>query len=59
VKAYFKTNHITKANITRKNFVLKVDEIRQVFKMEDGGDDYLFFTTDGVGRKIMLHGVKA
>lgn len=59
IKAYFKSNHITKANIARKNFVLKVDEIRHVFKIEDGGNDYLFFTIDGFGRKIMLHGVKA
>ncbi len=58
IKAYLLKNQITKANITRKNFVLKVDEIRQLFKLDDGGETYLFFTADRNGKKIMLHGVK-
>lgn len=58
IKAYLQKNQITKANIARKNFVLKVDEIRQLFKLDDGGETYLFFTSDRNGKKIMLHGVK-
>ncbi len=35
----------TKANITVRNFPENVDTIRKRFKIKDGGDDYLFFTT--------------
>lgn len=35
-----------KANITTRNFPLKVDVIRKRFKIKEGGDTYLFFTTD-------------
>ena len=35
----------TKANITVRNFPESVQNIRKRFKIKDGGDDYLFFTT--------------
>lgn len=35
-----------KANITTRNFPLKVEEIRKKFKIKDGGHLHLFFTTD-------------
>ncbi len=35
----------TKANITVRNFPENVESIRKRFKIKDGGDDYLFFTT--------------
>lgn len=35
----------TKANITVRNFPENVENIRKRFKIKDGGDDYLFFTT--------------
>ncbi|PVH27115.1 THUMP-like domain-containing protein [Sphingobacterium corticibacter] len=35
-----------KANITTRNFPLKVEEIRKKFKIQDGGQIHLFFTTD-------------
>ena len=44
----------TKANITTRNFPLKVEEIRKKFKIKDGGNIYLFFTTDFKNNKIVL-----
>ncbi len=35
----------TKANITVRNFPENIADIRKRFKIKDGGDDYLFFTT--------------
>lgn len=35
-----------KANITVRNFPLKVEAIRKRFKIKEGGDIYLFFTTN-------------
>ncbi len=35
----------TKANITVRNFPENVESIRKRFKIKDGGEDYLFFTT--------------
>ena len=35
----------TKANITVRNFPESVQNIRKRFKIKDGGEDYLFFTT--------------
>ncbi|WP_103068749.1 THUMP-like domain-containing protein [Aquimarina sediminis] len=37
---------ITKANITTRNFPESVAALRKKFKIKDGGDNYLFFTTD-------------
>ena len=38
--------NISKANITTRNFPLSVNEIRKKLKIKDGGQIYLFFTTD-------------
>ncbi len=43
-----------KANITRRNFPLSVDQIRKKTGLKDGGDDYLFFTTDINNKRIVL-----
>ncbi len=37
---------IKKANVTTRNFRESVAELRKRFKLSDGGEDYLFFTTD-------------
>ncbi len=37
--------HNNKANITVRNFPKTVDQIRKETKIKDGGDSYLFFTT--------------
>nr|WP_262905996.1 hypothetical protein [Sphingobacterium sp. FBM7-1] len=36
---------ISKANVVTKNFPLKVEDIRKKFKIKDGGEDFLYFTT--------------
>ncbi|MFV8225772.1 class I SAM-dependent methyltransferase [Christiangramia aquimixticola] len=35
-----------KANITTRNFGESVEQLRKRFKVKDGGNDYIFFTTD-------------
>ncbi len=43
-----------KANVTVRNFPLKVEEIRKKWKIKDGGDKYIFFTTNLKNEKIIL-----
>ncbi len=45
---------ITKANITTRNFPETVEQLRKKFKIKDGGNTYLFFTTDLNDSKIIL-----
>ncbi|MCK0134473.1 class I SAM-dependent methyltransferase [Arenibacter sp. S6351L] len=45
---------IKKANITVRNFPISVAEIRKKFKIKDGGETYLFFTTNPRGEKIVV-----
>lgn len=52
-KAFAKT-HINKANVTTRNFPLSVGEIRKKLKIKDGGNQYLFFTTNLNNEKIIL-----
>jgi len=54
IKKYLKTNGILKANVARRGFRLSVEEIRRVFKLKDGGDLYLFFTSDLNKQAIMI-----
>lgn len=48
-----KNNPYSKANITTRNFPLKVEDIRKRYKIKDGGDIYLFFTTD-INDKLLV-----
>jgi len=41
-----KNKPFTKAHVHIKNFPLKVNEIRKKYKIKEGADTYLFFTTD-------------
>lgn len=53
----FKKNvDITKANIISKNFPLKVEDLRKKFKIKDGGEDYLYFTTLFNGTHVVVYG---
>jgi len=45
---------LKKANITIRNFPKTVAEIRKELKIEDGGDSYLFFTTNRDEKKIVV-----
>ncbi|MCB4800113.1 THUMP-like domain-containing protein [Neotamlana laminarinivorans] len=53
-KKSIKSLGIKKANITTRNFPESVSQIRKKFNLRDGGDIYLFFTTDALGNKLML-----
>lgn len=53
-KKSFKTLNITKANITTRNFPHSVAEIRKKFKIENGGEVYLFFTKDSNENNTLL-----
>jgi hypothetical protein len=55
IKQYLKQCKITKANISARNFVSSVNDIRNTFAIEDGGDDYLFFTQDATKSKLFWH----
>ena len=46
---------VKKANITIRNFPISVAEIRKRFKIKDGGETYLFFTTNPEGEKIVVY----
>jgi 16S rRNA G966 N2-methylase RsmD len=53
-KKSFAKEKIIKANITTRNFPLSVSDIRRKLNIKDGGDLYLFFTTDTTNTKIIL-----
>lgn len=58
LKDYLSGHQINKANVSVRNFISTVDEIRRTFNIADGGDDYLFLTTNNEGEKIFYHCVK-
>lgn len=58
VVAYLKHNNMNKANVSARNFVTTVVEIRKTFSLKDGGDDYLFFTVDNKKQKWFYHCIK-
>ena len=53
-KKAIKKTGITKANITTRNFPESVAVLRKKFKIKDGGNSYLFFTTTMDERKVIL-----
>jgi len=53
-KKHLKKLGITKANITTRNFPESVQKIRKKLNIKDGGDLYLFFTTDLNDQKVVL-----
>lgn len=53
-KKAFKKLAIDKANITTRNFPESVENIRKSLKFKDGGEHYIFFTTNVKNEKIVL-----
>ena len=49
---------LEKANITTRNFKLNVAQLRKKLGIKDGGDHYLFFTTDYNERQIVIQSTK-
>jgi len=43
-----------KANISIRNFPESVEKLRKKWKIQDGGDKYLFFVTDVDDKKVMI-----
>lgn len=55
VHTYLKSEQIISANIAKRHFPIDVAAIKKLFQLKDGGNDYLFFTTDALGQKRMYH----
>ena len=55
LKELKKSFPFTKANITIRNFPETVAKIRKKTKIKEGGDQYLFFTTDCKDKHIIIH----
>ncbi len=53
-KRNLKDLNVYKANITTRNFPIDVKDIRKKSKILDGGEDYLFFTTNHVEEQIII-----
>jgi len=53
-KKTIKSLEFQKANITTRNFPETVQQIRNTFKIKDGGTSYLFFTTIMNNEKVLL-----
>lgn len=57
-------NDFTKAqvpkqiNVVCRNFSLKPDELKKQFKFKDGGNDFLFFSTNYKDQKVVIHAQK-
>ncbi|MEN3324264.1 class I SAM-dependent methyltransferase [Mariniflexile soesokkakense] len=57
-KKDFKKLAIDKANISTRNFPETVDQLRKKLRIKDGGNCYLFFSTDQEGNKIVIKTLK-
>ena len=45
---------IIQANVSVRNFPMTAEALRKKLKLKDGGDTYLFGTTDGEGRHLVI-----
>nr|MBC7613651.1 hypothetical protein [Pseudopedobacter sp.] len=55
---FTKSKALAKANVVTRNFNLKPEEIKKQFKIKDGGEDFLFFTTNSKNNPIVVHAKK-
>ncbi|HEX2960376.1 MAG: THUMP-like domain-containing protein [Bacteroidota bacterium] len=51
---YLKSEDISSANVSRRDFPDAPEKIRKILKLKDGGMDYLFFTKDTSSRPIAI-----
>ena len=49
---------LTHANITTRNFPMSVNQLRGKLRLQDGGDAYLFATTDRNARRIIIRATR-
>lgn len=54
-KQYLVKQNISKASLASRNFPVKPEELKKLFKLSDGGNDYFFFTTDEAKTKWFFH----
>jgi hypothetical protein len=54
----FRKLKLTKANVSCRNFKNNVAQVKQKLKLKDGGETYLFATTDLNGKPIIIICVK-
>jgi precorrin-6B methylase 2 len=59
MKEFFRTKSIRKANIAARNFPLKVNEIRKRTGIRDGGEMYVFCTSNLINEPVVLLTYKA
>ena len=57
-KKEIKKLSLEKANVTTRNFPGTVQKIRKAFKIKDGGERYLFFTTNCKNERIVIDCLK-
>ena len=50
----FKKLNITKANVSCRNFKDKPEQVKKKLKLKDGGETYLFATTDNNNKSLLL-----
>lgn len=53
-KQFKRVIKVTKANVATRNFPETVQQIRKKLGLSDGGNDYLFFTTNLDNKKIII-----
>lgn len=49
---------LTHANISTRNFPMSVNQLRSKLRLQDGGDAYLFATTDHNARRIIIRATR-
>lgn len=54
-KTYQSAAPVTKANIICRNFPLSPEDLKKKYKIKDGGNDYLVFTTGPDKNLLVLH----
>jgi hypothetical protein len=55
VRQYLEESGITKANVAARNFPANAEELSKLFELKDGGEEYLFFTSDYDKSKWLIH----
>jgi hypothetical protein len=50
--------NLKQANLTVRNFPSSVAELRKKLRLAEGGNTYLFATTNSKGQHILIHTLK-
>lgn len=58
VRHYLEECKIRSAVVNRRDFPMSTEEIKKMLSLSDGGKDYLFFTKNNDGQKIMIHCIR-